>query len=82
MQHIQRGSTVVLVTASDHDGVVYAAQTLMAKNLRPVIVLVDPASFGGKTSVKDFALLLREKNIPVILISHGDDLGLALQRSL
>lgn len=80
VRHIQRGSTVVLITASDSDGVIYSAQTLLARNLRPVIVFVDPASFGSNVSIQKTALNLRSKNFPVVLISRGDDLGEALQR--
>lgn len=82
VQHIQRGSTVVLVTASNNDSVAYSAQSLLSRNLRPVVVFVDPESFGGAASVRNMALSLRNKNIPVVLISRGDDLGMALERTI
>jgi uncharacterized protein (DUF58 family) len=82
LQHLQRGSTVVLITASAQEGVILAAQSLLSRNLRPVIVFVDQASFGGSISVKEMAISLRNRNFPVVLISHGDDLGQALEQSI
>ena len=43
---ITRGSTVVLITALSSDSILVAVDSLLRRDLKPVVVLVDPSTFG------------------------------------
>jgi hypothetical protein len=42
-----------------------AVDSLQRRNLRPVVVLLMAASFGGRKSNEDLAKSLTERNVPV-----------------
>lgn len=77
-QHIPRGSTVIVVTPStDHD-VALAADLLAQRGLRPVVVLLDVATFGGPARTEDLADAVTTAGVPVCRVRNGDDLTAAL----
>jgi len=75
---IVRGSTVVLVTASNTDNMILAVDILLRRDLQPVVVLIDPRGFGSATSSDEIAEQIRQYNVPVSLIRRNDPLQAAL----
>jgi len=80
-RHLPRGSTVVLITPSTSDSTVKAADLLLRRGLRPVVVLLEPSTFGGYFSSEPIFKQLQFLGIPVVKISNGDDVGAALSEA-
>jgi len=80
--YLTRGTTLVIVTSSLDSSWISQAQILSRKGIRPVCVLIDPASFGGNTNADDTRAMLRLGKIPSIIIRKGDDLTAALAQPL
>lgn len=81
--YLTRGTTLVIVTASLEPSWIAEAQILSRRGIRPMCVLIDPASFGGLGQVDETRALLRLGKIPSIVVRRGDDLTAALaQRPL
>ncbi|GAB4529655.1 MAG: DUF58 domain-containing protein [Anaerolineales bacterium] len=78
-RHLMRGSTVVLITPSFRVDVAMAAEALRVRGLRPVVVLLDSASFGGSADGEGLTQRLAALKIPVVRIREGDDLSAALE---
>lgn len=76
--YLTRGTTLVIVTASLDQAWVSEAQILSRRGIRPVCVLIDPASFGGMKSSQELRGMLRLAKIPTIVIRKNDDLTAAL----
>ncbi len=72
------GSGVVLITASTRPELILAVEDLQRRNLRPVVVLIKPGTFGGQSDSDLVAAGLLRTNVPVCQISYGDDLGVQL----
>jgi uncharacterized protein (DUF58 family) len=79
--HFPRGSTVVLITPSTRPGVIAAVDDLGKRNQHPVCVLIDPVSFGGQGSGDLVNQALVDRRIPIIPITNGCDLKVALESS-
>lgn len=79
---IVRGSTVVLVSSANSDDILVAVDVLLRRDLRPVVVLIDPGSFGSLIDSTPIALRIREYRVPVSLIRKDDSLQLALEGAL
>lgn len=77
-RHLPRGSTVVLITPSAAREVVISVDLLMRTGLRPVVVLLDSASFGGYFSADKIAVSLQDLGVPVFKVFNGDDLATVL----
>jgi uncharacterized protein (DUF58 family) len=77
-QHLTRGSTIVIVTHSGEREVVVATDFLMRRGLRPIVVLIDAASFNGPPGTDKLAEDIRYMNIPLRVVRRGDDLGKVL----
>jgi hypothetical protein len=77
-RHLPRGSTVVLVTASSSRDIPTAADQLVRLGLRPIVVLIDAATFGADWTVDDQEIALRGLGIPVTRIARGDNIGVSL----
>jgi len=56
-----------------------AIDELALRSLRPVLILIDPSSFGGDLSTELLALRLEKKQIPFVLVSKGDNLKFVLE---
>ncbi len=78
VQAIPRGSTVVLITPDQGDGVMLSTELLMRRGMRPVVVLLDAASFGGLKGGGRIENDLRLMRVPVCLVSNGDNLAARL----
>ncbi len=51
---------------------------LQRRNLRPLVVLLDAATFGGERGTEKLTQSLHENRVPVCLISCNIDLAQAL----
>ena len=81
--YLTRGTTLVIVTASLDPAWIAEAQILSRRGIRPMCVLIDPASFGGLGNPDETRSMLRLGKIPSVLVRQGDDLTAALaQRPL
>ncbi len=81
--YLTRGTTLVIITASLDPAWITEAQILSRRGIRPMCILIDPASFGGMTRSDETRSMLRLGKIPSIVIHQGDDLTAALaQRPL
>jgi uncharacterized protein (DUF58 family) len=81
-QHMPRGSTVIIVTASVEQEVALAADLLSQRGLRPVVVLLDAASFGGRSGTRSLEDAITALGVPVCRVKSGDDLAAALSVEL
>jgi uncharacterized protein (DUF58 family) len=77
-QHLPRGSTVIVITPSVQEEVALAVDVLLRRGLRPVVVLLDAASFGGPSGTADLAAAIMAFNVPVCQVTNGADLAMAL----
>lgn len=75
IQVIPRGSTVVIITPDTGDGITLSVELLLRRGMRPVVVLLDASTFGGKKGVERLENDLKILGVPVSKISNGDDLS-------
>ena len=78
--YFTRGTTLVIITASLDTRWIAEAQILSRKGIRPVCVLVEPSSFGGKDVPENTRAMLRLAKIPTVTVRQGDDLTAALRQ--
>ncbi len=76
--YLTRGTTLVIVTSSLDPAWIGEAQTLSRRGIRPMCILIDPASFGAQVNTDYTRSMLRLGKIPSILVRQGDDLTAAL----
>ncbi len=76
---LPRASTVVLITTSTHYTVDLAVDSMIMRNLRPVIVFIDSQSFGSDLSGAEVIQRLKQRGVPVVVVSHDIDLKEALE---
>jgi uncharacterized protein (DUF58 family) len=72
------GTGVILITPSTQPELLLAVDDLQRRNLRPVVILIKPESFGGKTASESIITGLLRRNVPVCPISLGDNLSIQL----
>jgi len=77
-QHLVRGSTAILITPSVEEDVALAVDVLVRRGLRPVAVLLDAASFGGRSGTAALAGAIAALGVPVCRVENGADLAVAL----
>ena len=77
-RHLPRGSTVILITPSVEGSVAAAVDQLLRLGLRPVVVLLDAASFGGAPGTNDLMTTIAGMGVIVRRVENGIDLGTAL----
>jgi len=75
------GSSVILVTSSPRSDLLAAVADAERRNLRPLVVLVRPDTFGGGEASQALLDELAYRNIPACPIAYGDDLETQLSRS-
>jgi uncharacterized protein (DUF58 family) len=75
-----RGTTLIIITASLDPRWVMQAQVLTQRGIKPMCVLLDPASFGSPYSGEDFRTRLAALRIPSIMVKCGDDLTKVLSQ--
>jgi len=78
MEYLRGNSTVLIVTPSITGGLADATRQLRNRVESIVVVLVDPASFGGETSMANAARNLSTTGVQVYIVRQGDELARAL----
>jgi hypothetical protein len=73
---------VILITPSPQKEVAVTVDHLVRLSLRPVVVLLDTASFGGPPGTGDLAETITELGAPVRVVANGVDIGTALSSEL
>jgi uncharacterized protein (DUF58 family) len=81
-QTIPRGSTVVIITHSVDEDVALTADLINRRGLRPVLVLIDTASFNGLAGSDQLEATLSFLKVPTRVVRMGDDLGVALSTNV
>lgn len=81
-RHLPRGSTVVMITPSAAEVVFQTADLILRRGLRPVMVLLDSASFGGHFSADRLVASLQTLHIPYCHIHDGDNLSEVLSKTI
>ncbi len=77
--HLGRGTTAIIVTASQDVAWAAEAHTLTRRGIRVVAVLVDAQSFGApKKNHSDFRVMVEATGVLVYPVRQGDDLTAAL----
>lgn len=76
---LPRASTVVLITSSTHHTLDLAVDNLIMRNLRPVIVFIDGHSFGGDLGGSEVVFRLKQRAVPVLVVTRDADLRESLE---
>lgn len=69
------GSSAVLITSSTHDDIMLAAELILRRRLRPIVILLMAGSFGGVEGSLDLANRLEERGVPVCRVYNNANLG-------
>lgn len=80
MGQLPQGSSAILVTPMIWSELLLAVDSLLRRNLRPVVVLLMVQSFGSRTSNEELAQSLEERNVPVCRIYCEADLSETLSK--
>ena len=78
---LPQGCTAVLITASTDPGVLLAAEDLEQRNMHPIVILIDAASFGGANGTPELSSSLIERGYAVKIVANGADLRIALEQA-
>lgn len=81
-EYLSRGTTLVLITPDTTQAWIRHAHTLTQRGIKPVVVLLDPASFGGHGDVMQIRAQLATFHTPTYVIRAGDNLSAALRQPL
>ena len=65
---LPKASTAILVTTTVHPNLLQAVDDLLLRHLRPVVILLDAASFGGPRGTENLHTALHERRVPVSVI--------------
>ncbi len=80
--YMPRGSVVVLVTPSVRDDVILAVDGLVLREIRPIVVVIDPFSFGSSSRSDEVVEKLSSRGIPVVIVQKDANLQEALERNI
>ncbi len=73
--NLPRGCSVVLISSSTNSSLVLAADTLIRRELKPIVIFINPAGFGAQeTHYRDNVDTLLKWKIPFCEINYGDSL--------
>lgn len=77
--HLARGSTVILITPSAEDKILIVVMELIQRGLMPVVVLINPISFGGEQDTAALESRLINRGILTFIAREGDNLKTILE---
>jgi uncharacterized protein (DUF58 family) len=75
---LPQGSSVILVTPNIKQDLLIAVDDLHKRYLRPIVILLDPVSFNGGQSADKMLMSLRERRVPVCVVTCNTNLSQTL----
>jgi uncharacterized protein (DUF58 family) len=81
-RHLPRGSTAVIITPSTSESVFRTSDVLLRRGLRPVAVLIDGSTFGGKDNPDGIISSLEFLGVPICRVAFNDDLSKVLSNAV
>ena len=75
MGQLPQGSSAILVTPTIWPELLLGVDSLLRRNLRPVVVLLMAHSFGSRANNEDLAQSLNERKVPVCRVYCDADLS-------
>lgn len=79
ISHLVRGSTVVIISPETSEHLQTITMELLHRGLIPVIVIINPKSFGGLSEVDELAQKLSGQGAFIFVINEGDDIKAVLE---
>lgn len=77
--YFQKGSAVVMITVSDDKKVIHSCiEEITRRRMNPIVIFIDANSFGGHNNYEQIGNDLKIRNVPVKVISRGDDISSVL----
>lgn len=73
-RQLTTGSSVILITPAVRVEIVSAAEDLQRRGLHPIVILLDPDTFGGPPGAEKLAKSLASLGVPVCRVRCNDDL--------
>jgi hypothetical protein len=70
-----------MITHSVEEDVALSADWINRRGLRPILVLINTASFNGPSGTDQLEATLNFLKVPTRVVRMGDDLGVALSSS-
>jgi uncharacterized protein (DUF58 family) len=72
--NLPRATTVVIISTSNHNIVEPSLDGLMLRRLKPVVIMLDGASFGGGKNSKMLVAAIERRGVPIVSISYQMDI--------
>jgi uncharacterized protein (DUF58 family) len=79
IQHISRGSTVVIISTTNSKSVSVSVERLIRRDIHPIVIMIDSNTFSSEEKPTDITKELGTYQIPVIMIQKDDDLRRSLE---
>lgn len=79
-RHLSKGSTVVLITPETDEQILRVTMEIIHRGLIPVLILLDPSSFGDKPGSMDLAEKLSNQGVIIYVVRAGDDIKAVLEK--
>jgi uncharacterized protein (DUF58 family) len=73
-RQLTTGSTAILITSEVRAEIVSATEDLQRRGLHPIVVLIDPNTFGGPPGADQLAKTLLSRGAPVCRVRRENDL--------
>jgi uncharacterized protein (DUF58 family) len=77
--HLARGSSIIIVTPSSDEGILSVVMDLLQRGLMPVVILIDPSSFGAEVDISDLETTLVNRGVLTFVVREGDNLKSVLE---
>jgi uncharacterized protein (DUF58 family) len=77
---LPQGSTAILITPTIRPDLLQAVDDLQRRYLRPVVILLNIETFGGRSGTDNIVRSLHERRVPVCVVACDDDLMQALSK--
>ncbi len=75
---LSQGSSAILITPTVRPDLIVAVDDLQRRYLRPIVILMDASSFNGAHGTEGLVRSLRERRVPVYVITCNADLVASL----
>lgn len=78
---LSAGNAAILITPDVRPELLSATEDLQRRGLHPIVLLLDPQTFGGPPGADSLEQTLLARGIPTYLVRRGDDLTQTLSAS-